>query len=55
MLRVVEDGQLAYTATIGELTNSTLRLQKSLAANNEKQDLTLTAVEQEFVCPDLPK
>lgn len=55
VLRVVEDGRLAYTATIDELTNSTLRLQENLVGNNTKRDLTLTAVEQEFVCPDLPK
>lgn len=55
VLRVVADGQLAVTATIAELTNSTLRLQENLVRSNEKRDLTLTAVEQEFVCPDLPK
>ncbi|MBD3884410.1 hypothetical protein IFO70_21955 [Phormidium tenue FACHB-886] len=55
VLRVVEDGQLAFTATIAELSNTTLRLQQNLVGSNEKQDLTLTAVEEEFVCPDLPK
>jgi hypothetical protein len=56
VLRVAEDGRLAFTATITELSNTTLQLQQNLVlGNNEKQDLTLTAVEQEFVCPDLPK
>lgn len=54
VLRVVEDGQLAFTARIVELTDTTLRLQQ-LVRNNEKRDITLTAVEQEFVCPDFPK
>ena len=53
VLRVVEDGQLAFTAAIAGLTNTTLRLQQNLVRSNEKRDLTLTAVEQEFVCPDL--
>jgi hypothetical protein len=55
VLRVVEDGRLAFTATIAELSNATLQLQQNLVLSNEKRDLTLTAVEQEFVCPDLPK
>ena len=54
-LRVVEDGQFVFTATIAQLSDMTLRLQQTLVRSNEKQDLTLTAVEQEFVCPDLPK
>ncbi len=54
VLRVVEDGQLAFTARIAELTDTTLRLQQ-LVRSNKKRDITLTAVEQEFVCPDLPK
>jgi hypothetical protein len=55
VLLVIEDGQLAFTATIAELSNAMLRLQQNLVLSNEKRDLTLTAVEQEFVCPDLPK
>lgn len=55
VLRVVEDGQLAFTATITDLTDTTLRLQQTLVRSNEKRDITLAAVEQEFVCPDLPK
>jgi hypothetical protein len=55
VLRVTEDKQLAYTATISQLTNTTLQLQQTLLANKQKQTITLTAVEQEFLCPDLPK
>lgn len=54
-LRVTEDGRLAYTDAIVQLTDTTLQLQRTLVANNEKQTLTLTAVQKEFVCPDLPK
>jgi hypothetical protein len=55
VLQVVEDGQPAFTAVIAQLSDTTLRLQQTLVQSNEKRDLTLTAVEQEFVCPDLPK
>jgi hypothetical protein len=54
-LQVVEDRELAFTANIKELTDSTLSLQKHLVRSKETQDETLTAVEGEFVCPDLPK
>ena len=54
-LRVVEDRQPAFTAQIEELTDTTLRLQKRLARNQETQAVTLSAVEGEFVCPDMPK
>jgi hypothetical protein len=54
-LQVTEDKQQAYTAKITELTNTTLQLQLGLTRSNETQALTLTAVEQEFVCPDLPR
>lgn len=55
VLRVVEDGQLAFTATISQLSDTTLQLQQTLVRSNEKRDLTLSAVQQEFVCPDLPR
>jgi hypothetical protein len=54
-LRVVEDHQLAFTANIAELTDSTLRLQKQLVRSKEIQDVTYSAIEGEFVCPDMPK
>ena len=55
ILQVTEDGRQAYTARITRLTNTTLQLQRNLNRSNENQALTLTAVEQEFVCPDLPR
>ncbi|MDQ2841785.1 MAG: hypothetical protein M3Y72_12245 [Acidobacteriota bacterium] len=55
MLHVVEDKQLAFTAAITELTESTLRLRQSLARSKETREITLKAVEREFVCPDLPR
>ena len=53
VLRVVEDGQLAFTATIAELTDSDLRLQQHLTRINENRELTLKAIDKEFVCPDI--
>jgi hypothetical protein len=55
VLRVVEDKQLAFTATITELTDSTLRLRQNLVRSKQRRDITLKAVEREFVCPDLRK
>lgn len=55
VLRVVEDGQLAFTAVIAELTDTTLTLQNTLVRSDDQQTVTLTAVEEEFVCPDLPR
>lgn len=55
VLQVSENGQPTYTAEILELTNTTLRLQLSLIPSNETQEITFTAVEDEFTCPDLPK
>jgi hypothetical protein len=55
VLLVVEDRRLAFTGAITELTDTTLRLQQDLTRSNEKRDITLMAVEQEFVGPDLPK
>jgi hypothetical protein len=55
ILRVVENGQLAFTAAITELTNDTLRFRQTLTSSNESRDLVLKAVPTEFVCPDLPR
>ncbi|MBD1842397.1 hypothetical protein H6F89_02995 [Cyanobacteria bacterium FACHB-63] len=52
ILRVTEDGRQAYTARITQLTDTTLQIQRSLDRSNQNQALTLTAVQQEFVCPD---
>jgi len=54
-LRVVEDQQLAFTANITELSNSALTMQKHLVRSKETQEVAFTAVEGEYVCPDLPK
>ena len=54
-LRVVEDQRQAFTATLGEAAGNTLHLKQTLLHQAETQDVTLTAVEGEFVCPDLPK
>jgi hypothetical protein len=54
-LRVVEDQQAVFTASLAESTGSTLHLRKKLLLSGEVQDITLTAVDGEFVCPDLPK
>jgi hypothetical protein len=54
-MRVVEDGQLAFTAEIIALNNTILELQQTLVQSNENRRLSLTAVAEEFVCPDLPR
>ncbi|BAU13524.1 hypothetical protein LEP3755_40640 [Leptolyngbya sp. NIES-3755] len=53
ILRVTEDGRQAYTMRITSLSDTTLQVQRSLDRSNENQALTLTAVQQEFVCPDI--
>ena len=55
VLRVVEDRQLAFTANIVELSDASLRLEKNLVRSKEKQEVTHSPVEREFVCPDMPK
>jgi hypothetical protein len=55
LLRVLEDRQLAFTANIAELSDSTLHLQKQLARSKETQEVRYSAIEGEFVCPDMPK
>ncbi|MGG6296994.1 hypothetical protein ACQ4M4_21575 [Leptolyngbya sp. AN02str] len=53
VLQVSENGEVAYTAEIVELTDVTLQLKQTLVRSGETRDVTLTAVEEEFVCPDL--
>ena len=55
VLKVSENGRPAYTAEILELTDTTLRLKQKLIPSNETKEITLTAIDSEFVCPDLPK
>jgi hypothetical protein len=54
-LRVVEDQQPAFTATIRKASADRLQLNRKLLRSGEVQDITLTAVDAEFVCPDLRK
>jgi hypothetical protein len=54
-LQVIEDGRLAFTATITGTSKNTLRLHQELPFSKEKRDITLAAVRGEFVCPDMPK
>jgi hypothetical protein len=54
-LRVVEDQQQVFTATMGEASGATLHLHQKMFRSAETRDITLTAVHGEFVCPDLPK
>jgi hypothetical protein len=54
-LQVMEDQRPVFTATVGESTGNTLHLHEKLLHSSETRDLTLTGVDGEFVCPDLPK
>ncbi len=54
-LRVVEDQQPVFTATIGEASGATLHLHQKMIRSAKTRDITLTAVDGEFVCPDLRK
>jgi hypothetical protein len=55
MLRVVEDGREAFTATLRDVRVNSLHLRQTLLHEKEPRDVTLTAVDGEFVCPDLKK
>ncbi|WP_416670479.1 hypothetical protein [Egbenema bharatensis] len=55
VLEVTEDGEVAYRAEFLELTSTTLRLRQDLVRSGETVEVTFTAVEEEFVCPDLPR
>jgi hypothetical protein len=54
-LKVVEDQQAVFSATLAEATDKTMHLRRKLLRSGEVQDITLTAVDSELVCPDLPK
>ena len=54
-LQVVEDQRSVFTATVGDSTGKTLQLHQKLLHSSDTRDLMLTAVDSEFVCPDLPK
>ena len=55
LVRVVEDQQPAFTATVTEFSGNTLHLRQQLVRSKETRELVLTAMDQEFVCPDLRK
>ena len=55
VLHVVEDQRPAFAASITELTASKLRLEQRFTRSHEIRKITLTAVTNEFLCPDLPK
>jgi hypothetical protein len=54
-MRVVEDKRLAFTAVVTELNASTLKLEQRLSHGNEEHVLILTAIDGEYVCPDMPR
>ena len=55
-LEVIEDGRVAFTAKILTVTNRDLHLHQTLAiGNHQVREVTLTAIDKEFVCPDMPK
>jgi len=51
VLRVVEDGQLAFTAAITELTDHSLHLRQDLVRSKDTRDIELKPLEREFLCP----
>jgi hypothetical protein len=55
-IQVTEDGRAAFTARILSLTSRERHLQQTMAlGNHETRDLTMAAIDKEFVCPDMPK
>lgn len=55
VLRIVEDGVSPYTLSVRRQSNRELRVLELLERSGEKRELTLTAVDKEYVCPDMPK
>jgi len=55
-VEVTEDARPAFTATILAISDTNLRLRQTLALGDHAvKELTLTAINQEFTCPDMPK
>ena len=54
-LRVVEDARQVFTATHREISGNALHLHQTLLHEKDPRDITLSAVDGEFVCPELPK
>jgi hypothetical protein len=55
-LHVVEDQRPVFDATIKASSDNAIQLQQKLAmGGRESRNLTLTAIDKEFVCPDMKK
>lgn len=55
-VHVVEDQRPAFDATVVQSSVGSIQLKQTLAmGNRETRELTLAAVDREFVCPDLKK
>jgi hypothetical protein len=55
-LIVTEDGRPAFTATVASATAQRLSIHQVMTLGDKTaRDLTLTAIDKEFVCPDMPK
>jgi 2-polyprenyl-6-methoxyphenol hydroxylase-like FAD-dependent oxidoreductase len=54
-IRVVEDGQPSITLALQTADTNSARLVRTLVRTGKKSTLTLTALDKEYVCPDLPK
>jgi hypothetical protein len=55
-IKVTEDSRVVFSATISAATNHTLALRQTvIVGNREVREVALTAIDQEFVCPDMPK
>jgi hypothetical protein len=55
-IEVTEEGRVAFTATILAVDKAKLRLRQTMAiGNHETREVTFTAINKEFVCPDMPK
>jgi hypothetical protein len=55
-VEVTEDSRVVFAATISASTSHTLNLRQTMmVGNHEVREVTLTAIDKEFVCPDMPK
>jgi hypothetical protein len=55
-IEVAEDARPAFSAALAGFTDRTLHLRQTLAfGDHQVRDLTFTAIDKEFVCPDTPK
>jgi len=55
-LEVTEDGRTAFSATVLAIDDTALRLRQTLAfGDHAVKEVTLSAIQKEFVCPDMPK